>query len=148
MYNGCQFRCFFVSTAISMLIFSFVALLGEGKRMKTYYIVWWNLNIQFLKLGTTLHILAVGLLSFANLLFFYQLIFSFVAQLLGEKYAALRRTRGDGNCFFRSFMFSYLVLSVWKNSFILSQDKEYFSTKACFFSQKEMVKHSCLIFSF
>ncbi|XP_020262657.1 uncharacterized protein LOC109838641 [Asparagus officinalis] len=29
-------------------------------------------------------------------------------KLIGEQYAALRRTRGDGNCFFRSFMFSYL----------------------------------------
>ncbi|KAI4324230.1 hypothetical protein L6164_023784 [Bauhinia variegata] len=29
-------------------------------------------------------------------------------QVLGEQYAAIRRTRGDGNCFFRSFMFSYL----------------------------------------
>ncbi|KAL6186248.1 hypothetical protein ACLB2K_042369 [Fragaria x ananassa] len=28
--------------------------------------------------------------------------------VLGEQYAAFRRTRGDGNCFFRSFMFSYL----------------------------------------
>ncbi|KAF8378069.1 hypothetical protein HHK36_029404 [Tetracentron sinense] len=28
--------------------------------------------------------------------------------VLGEEYAAIRRTRGDGNCFFRSFMFSYL----------------------------------------
>ncbi|XP_073117870.1 OVARIAN TUMOR DOMAIN-containing deubiquitinating enzyme 1 isoform X3 [Elaeis guineensis] len=29
-------------------------------------------------------------------------------KLLGEQYGALRRTRGDGNCFYRSFMFSYL----------------------------------------
>ncbi|XP_026385643.1 ubiquitin thioesterase otubain-like [Papaver somniferum] len=29
-------------------------------------------------------------------------------QVLSESYAAIRRTRGDGNCFFRSFMFSYL----------------------------------------
>ncbi|KAJ1379165.1 Ubiquitin thioesterase Otubain [Sesbania bispinosa] len=29
-------------------------------------------------------------------------------KVLDEKYAAIRRTRGDGNCFFRSFMFSYL----------------------------------------
>lgn len=29
-------------------------------------------------------------------------------EVLNEQYAALRRTRGDGNCFFRSFMFSYL----------------------------------------
>ncbi|XP_041012676.1 OVARIAN TUMOR DOMAIN-containing deubiquitinating enzyme 1 [Juglans microcarpa x Juglans regia] len=29
-------------------------------------------------------------------------------KVLGEKYDAIRRTRGDGNCFFRSFMFSYL----------------------------------------
>ncbi|KAJ3688635.1 hypothetical protein LUZ61_017799 [Rhynchospora tenuis] len=29
-------------------------------------------------------------------------------KLLGDKYAALRRTRGDGNCFYRCFMFSYL----------------------------------------
>lgn len=29
-------------------------------------------------------------------------------KLIGEQYVALRRTRGDGNCFFRSFMFSYL----------------------------------------
>ncbi|PRQ18398.1 putative ubiquitinyl hydrolase 1 [Rosa chinensis] len=30
------------------------------------------------------------------------------SSVLGEQYAAIRRTRGDGNCFFRSFMFSYL----------------------------------------
>ncbi|XP_052177116.1 OVARIAN TUMOR DOMAIN-containing deubiquitinating enzyme 1 isoform X2 [Diospyros lotus] len=29
-------------------------------------------------------------------------------KVLNEQFAALRRTRGDGNCFFRSFMFSYL----------------------------------------
>ncbi|XP_054807243.1 OVARIAN TUMOR DOMAIN-containing deubiquitinating enzyme 1 [Prosopis cineraria] len=29
-------------------------------------------------------------------------------KLLDEQYSAIRRTRGDGNCFFRSFMFSYL----------------------------------------
>ncbi|KAG1330971.1 ubiquitin thioesterase otubain-like [Cocos nucifera] len=29
-------------------------------------------------------------------------------KLLGEQYGAFRRTRGDGNCFYRSFMFSYL----------------------------------------
>ncbi|KAK8916115.1 Ubiquitin thioesterase otubain-like [Platanthera zijinensis] len=29
-------------------------------------------------------------------------------RLLGEQYTALRRTRGDGNCFYRSFMFAYL----------------------------------------
>lgn len=29
-------------------------------------------------------------------------------KVLGDQYAAIRRTRGDGNCFFRSFMFSYL----------------------------------------
>ncbi|KAJ6713669.1 UBIQUITIN THIOESTERASE [Salix viminalis] len=29
-------------------------------------------------------------------------------KVLGDKYAAIRRARGDGNCFFRSFMFSYL----------------------------------------
>ncbi|KAK2996598.1 hypothetical protein RJ639_045508, partial [Escallonia herrerae] len=29
-------------------------------------------------------------------------------KVLNEKYAGIRRTRGDGNCFFRSFMFSYL----------------------------------------
>ncbi|XP_057868873.1 OVARIAN TUMOR DOMAIN-containing deubiquitinating enzyme 1 isoform X2 [Cryptomeria japonica] len=29
-------------------------------------------------------------------------------QMLGETYGRIRRTRGDGNCFFRSFMFSYL----------------------------------------
>ncbi|CAN1817276.1 OVARIAN TUMOR DOMAIN-containing deubiquitinating enzyme 1 [Linum perenne] len=29
-------------------------------------------------------------------------------QLLSEQYAAIRRTRGDGNCFFRGFMFAYL----------------------------------------
>ncbi|XP_021722988.1 ubiquitin thioesterase otubain-like [Chenopodium quinoa] len=29
-------------------------------------------------------------------------------KILDEKYSAIRRTRGDGNCFFRSFMFSYL----------------------------------------
>ena len=30
-------------------------------------------------------------------------------QILKESYSAIRRARGDGNCFFRSFMFSYLV---------------------------------------
>ncbi|PIN25636.1 ubiquitin hydrolase [Handroanthus impetiginosus] len=29
-------------------------------------------------------------------------------KVLSEQYAAIRRTRGDGNCFFRSFMFAYL----------------------------------------
>ncbi|XP_078447505.1 ubiquitin thioesterase otubain-like protein [Wolffia australiana] len=29
-------------------------------------------------------------------------------KMLSEHYSAMRRTRGDGNCFFRSFMFSYL----------------------------------------
>lgn len=29
-------------------------------------------------------------------------------KVLGEQYAAIRRTRGDGNCFYRGFMFSYL----------------------------------------
>ncbi|CAN6464424.1 unnamed protein product [Victoria cruziana] len=29
-------------------------------------------------------------------------------KLLGDQYAAIRRTRGDGNCFYRCFMFSYL----------------------------------------
>ncbi|CAI9093086.1 OLC1v1028501C1 [Oldenlandia corymbosa var. corymbosa] len=29
-------------------------------------------------------------------------------KILNEQYAAIRRTRGDGNCFFRSFMFAYL----------------------------------------
>ncbi|XP_058751189.1 OVARIAN TUMOR DOMAIN-containing deubiquitinating enzyme 1-like [Vicia villosa] len=29
-------------------------------------------------------------------------------KVLAEQYAAIRRTRGDGNCFFRGFMFSYL----------------------------------------
>ncbi|KAK3123953.1 hypothetical protein QOZ80_8AG0638460 [Eleusine coracana subsp. coracana] len=29
-------------------------------------------------------------------------------KLLGDQYVALRRTRGDGNCFYRCFMFSYL----------------------------------------
>ncbi|XP_062110854.1 OVARIAN TUMOR DOMAIN-containing deubiquitinating enzyme 1 [Humulus lupulus] len=29
-------------------------------------------------------------------------------KVLSEQYAAIRRTRGDGNCFYRSFMFSYL----------------------------------------
>ncbi|XP_019419079.1 PREDICTED: ubiquitin thioesterase otubain-like [Lupinus angustifolius] len=29
-------------------------------------------------------------------------------KVLEEQYAAIRRTRGDGNCFFRGFMFSYL----------------------------------------
>ncbi|KAF7839429.1 ubiquitin thioesterase otubain-like [Senna tora] len=29
-------------------------------------------------------------------------------KVLDKQYSAIRRTRGDGNCFFRSFMFSYL----------------------------------------
>ncbi|PON91786.1 Ubiquitin thioesterase Otubain [Trema orientale] len=29
-------------------------------------------------------------------------------KVLSQQYAAIRRTRGDGNCFYRSFMFSYL----------------------------------------
>ncbi|KAF9618985.1 hypothetical protein IFM89_002980 [Coptis chinensis] len=29
-------------------------------------------------------------------------------KILGETFAAIRRTRGDGNCFFRCFMFAYL----------------------------------------
>ncbi|XP_028110375.1 ubiquitin thioesterase otubain-like isoform X3 [Camellia sinensis] len=30
-------------------------------------------------------------------------------KVLSEQFDAIRRTRGDGNCFFRSFMFSYLL---------------------------------------
>ncbi|CAN0923615.1 OVARIAN TUMOR DOMAIN-containing deubiquitinating enzyme 1 [Linum grandiflorum] len=29
-------------------------------------------------------------------------------QILSDQYVAIRRTRGDGNCFFRGFMFAYL----------------------------------------
>ncbi|WP_411024812.1 hypothetical protein, partial [Salmonella sp. s57610] len=39
-------------------------------------------------------------------------------KVLDEQFAAIRRTRGDGNCFFRSFMFSYL------EHIFVSQDKE------------------------
>lgn len=35
-------------------------------------------------------------------------IFKTKIEKLGETYEAIRRTRGDGNCFFRAFMFSYL----------------------------------------
>ncbi|CAL9209216.1 OVARIAN TUMOR DOMAIN-containing deubiquitinating enzyme 1 isoform X1 [Musa acuminata AAA Group] len=38
-------------------------------------------------------------------------------KLLNNKYAALRRIRGDGNCFYRSFMFSYL------EQIVATQDK-------------------------
>ncbi|KAJ9542527.1 hypothetical protein OSB04_029033 [Centaurea solstitialis] len=38
-------------------------------------------------------------------------------EVLSKEYAGIRRTRGDGNCFFRSFMFSYL------EHIIESQDK-------------------------
>lgn len=34
-------------------------------------------------------------------------IFRTKIEKLGETYEAIRRTRGDGNCFFRAFMFSY-----------------------------------------
>lgn len=40
---------------------------------------------------------------------FLCLHFIFLFQMLSEHYTGIRRTRGDGNCFFRSFMFSYLV---------------------------------------
>uniref|UniRef100_A0A5B7B370 Putative ubiquitin thioesterase otubain-like n=1 Tax=Davidia involucrata TaxID=16924 RepID=A0A5B7B370_DAVIN len=30
-------------------------------------------------------------------------------KVLSEQFSGIRRTRGDGNCFFRSFMFSYLL---------------------------------------
>uniref|UniRef100_A0A5B7B2E5 Ubiquitin thioesterase n=1 Tax=Davidia involucrata TaxID=16924 RepID=A0A5B7B2E5_DAVIN len=39
-------------------------------------------------------------------------------KVLTEQFAAIRRTRGDGNCFFRSFMFSYL------EHILESQDRE------------------------
>jgi hypothetical protein len=42
-------------------------------------------------------------------------------QVLDQQYAAIRRTRGDGNCFFRGFMFSYLVC------FIVSSLEAFFS---------------------
>lgn len=35
-------------------------------------------------------------------------VFKEKVEKLSEIYGAIRRTRGDGNCFFRSFMFSYL----------------------------------------
>ncbi|XP_057470816.1 OVARIAN TUMOR DOMAIN-containing deubiquitinating enzyme 1-like [Actinidia eriantha] len=39
-------------------------------------------------------------------------------KVLNDQFAAIRRTRGDGNCFFRSFMFSYL------EHILESQDRE------------------------
>ncbi|KAK2998132.1 hypothetical protein RJ639_025363 [Escallonia herrerae] len=50
-------------------------------------------------------------------------------KVLNEKYAGIRRTRGDGNCFFRSFMFSYLLLKGLlgcqiKEHILVSQDRE------------------------
>ena len=33
---------------------------------------------------------------------------SFFVQALGKSYSHIRRTRGDGNCFFRAFGFGYL----------------------------------------
>lgn len=39
-------------------------------------------------------------------------------KVLSEQFEAIRRTRGDGNCFFRSFMFSYL------EHILESQDRE------------------------
>ncbi|KAI8032501.1 Ubiquitin thioesterase otubain-like [Camellia lanceoleosa] len=39
-------------------------------------------------------------------------------KVLSEQFDAIRRTRGDGNCFFRSFMFSYL------EHILESQDQE------------------------
>ncbi|KAL7253303.1 hypothetical protein ACSBR1_007772 [Camellia fascicularis] len=39
-------------------------------------------------------------------------------KVLSEQFDAIRRTRGDGNCFFRSFMFSYL------EHILESQDRE------------------------
>ncbi|KAG6549872.1 hypothetical protein Mapa_008854 [Marchantia paleacea] len=35
-------------------------------------------------------------------------VFRAKVEKLGQTYVAIRRARGDGNCFFRSFMFSYL----------------------------------------
>jgi len=35
-------------------------------------------------------------------------VFKAKVEKLGQTYVAIRRARGDGNCFFRSFMFSYL----------------------------------------
>jgi ubiquitin thioesterase protein OTUB1 len=34
---------------------------------------------------------------------------------LENEYGSMRRTRGDGNCFFRSFMFAYMEQLVKKN---------------------------------
>ncbi|KAK2997544.1 hypothetical protein RJ639_024717 [Escallonia herrerae] len=50
-------------------------------------------------------------------------------KVLSEKYDGIRRTRGDGNCFFRSFMFSYLLLKSLlgcqiKEHILVSQDRE------------------------
>uniref|UniRef100_A0A5B7B1J2 Ubiquitin thioesterase n=1 Tax=Davidia involucrata TaxID=16924 RepID=A0A5B7B1J2_DAVIN len=39
-------------------------------------------------------------------------------KVLSEQFSGIRRTRGDGNCFFRSFMFSYL------EHILESQDRE------------------------
>ncbi|KAI3899967.1 hypothetical protein MKW92_040458 [Papaver armeniacum] len=38
----------------------------------------------------------------------YDPSFTNAIQILSENYAAMRQIRGDGNCFYRSFMFSYL----------------------------------------
>ena len=52
---------------------------------------------------------SVYLLAIMIIIFLVNWFLFLFMQVLGEKYAAIRRTRGDGNCFFRSFMFSYLV---------------------------------------
>ncbi|XP_058103563.1 OVARIAN TUMOR DOMAIN-containing deubiquitinating enzyme 1-like [Magnolia sinica] len=56
-------------------------------------------------------------------------------KMLSEHYAAIRRTKRDGNCFFRSFMFSYL-------EYILeSQDKaEVDRVVACVEQSKKMLQ--------
>lgn len=45
---------------------------------------------------------------FSTIFFFFVYVWFSVATTKQQRYSALRRVRGDGNCFYRSFLFGYL----------------------------------------
>ena len=37
---------------------------------------------------------------------------------LAQRYACIRRARGDGNCFFRSFLYAYMESLIMQNDIV------------------------------
>ena len=50
--------------------------------------------------------------SFGLYLLVYKCLFMLILQDLALNYSHVRRTRGDGNCFYRAFGFAYMELLI------------------------------------